>query len=101
MESSSCLSNYLEEKINKNKAKEIFETKKRDSTNNFEFYFNNLQEVKDTFNRLDFFFKLHKIFLSFFESFILCYIDFFLSLSVFSISKKLEIIDTMEYKIPA
>ena len=56
MESSSCLSNYLEEKINKNKAKEIFETKKRDSTNNFEFYFNNLQEVKDTFYRLDFFF---------------------------------------------
>ena len=55
MESSSCLSNYLEEKINKNKAKDIFETKKRDSNNNFEFYFHNLQEVDGNFDRLDFF----------------------------------------------
>ena len=51
MEASSCLSNYLEEKIKKNKAKEVFETKKRNSENNFEFYFKNIQEVDGNFNR--------------------------------------------------
>lgn len=50
-ERSSCLSDYIEKKRKKELSKEMYESKKKNAENNFEFYFHDLQEVRGVFNR--------------------------------------------------